>query len=301
MERASFRRAMLEPEAIRRVDPSGMVDIVASLPDQLGEGYRNAEAVRIEAGDARRVFLAGMGGSAIAGDLFVAWTAERSKLGMEVVRGYHCPTTAGPKDIIIALSYSGDTEETLSAVTSAEKIGCRIVGITSGGKLDEICRARGHSLIRVPLGLPPRGAFGYLFSALPAISEDWIYGDLGNELERAAAHLARLREEYGPAVAPRSNPPKSLATKIRGKTPIVYAAPPYGPVATRWKTQFNENSEILAWASQFPEADHNEIVGWGGDPSARRVLPILLRERDGRPGLARRRGATKQRMRRWAK
>jgi len=290
---------MLEPAAIRRVDPAGMIDIVASLPEQLLEGYRSAEQVRIDSGDARRVFVAGMGGSGIAGDLFVAWASDRSKLGMEVVRGYQCPATAAPNDILIAVSYSGDTEETLSAVAGAEKIGCRIVGITSGGKLEALCKARGYPLIKVPRGLPPRGAFGDLFASLPAISEDWVYGDLGHELERAAAHLMRLREDYGAGVPVRSNPAKALAVKIRGKTPIVYAAPPYGPVATRWKTQFNENAEVLAWASQFPEADHNEIVGWGGDPHAKRFLPIILRDREETPEMARRLDVTKKIMSRW--
>ena len=301
MERGGLQRTMLEPAAIRRVDPSGMIDIVAALPEKLREGYRAAEAVHIEAAGARRVFIAGMGGSAIAGDLFVSWTADRSKVGMEVVRGYHCPATAGREDLLIAVSYSGDTEETLSAVASAEKIGCRVVGITAGGKLERICTARGYPLIRVPPGPAPRGAFGHLFSALPAISEDWVYGDLGSELDRAAAHLTRLREEYRPEVPTKSNPAKTLAAKVRGKTPIVYAAPPYGPVATRWKTQFNENAEVLAWASQFPEADHNEIVGWGGDPHARRFLPIILRDRDESPEMARRLDATKKIMSRWAK
>jgi len=292
---------MLETAAVRRVDRSGMIDIVASLPEKLLEGYRTAEALRVEPGGARRVFLAGMGGSAIAGDIFVSWAAERSKLGMEVVRGYSVPSSAARDDLLIAVSYSGDTEETLSAVASGEKKGCRIVGITSGGKLQGICTAKGYPLIRVPPNLPPRGAIGYLFAALPAISEDWVYGDLGNELERAAAHLVRLREEYGPDSATKSNPGKALAAKVRGKTPIVYGAPPYGPIATRWKTQFNENAEVLAWASAFPEADHNEIVGWCGDPSAKRFLPILFRDKDETPEMARRLEATKKVMGKWTR
>ena len=248
---------MLDPEAVRRVDPSGMIDIVASLPERLREGYRHADPIRVESGEARRVFL--------------------------------------------AVSYSGDTEETLSAVASAEKIGCRIVGITSGGKLEAVCTARGHTLIRVPPGLPPRGAFGHLFATLPAISEEWVYGELGAELERAAAHVARLREEYRPESPTKKNPAKALAMKLRGKTPIIYGAHPYVPVATRWKTQFNENSEVLAWASQFPEADHNEIVGWGGDPHARRFFPMILRDRDESPEMARRLDATKEIMSKWTK
>ncbi len=296
--RAGFRASMLDPEDVRKVDRSGMIDIVASLPEQLLEGSRAAEQAHIEAGEANHVFLAGMGGSAIAGDIFVSWAADRIKLDMEVVRGYALPPTAREQDLVVAISYSGDTEETLSAVAAAVKTGCRIVGITSGGKLEALCRSRGDIVIRVPAGLPPRGAFGYLFGALPLVAEDWMYGDLGNELERAAAHLTRLRPELLPDRASRSNPAKALAAKLRNKTPIVYGAPPYGPVAMRWKTQCNENAEVLAWASVFPEADHNEIVGWGGDPNARRFLPILMRDEDESPEMRRRLDATREIMER---
>ena len=289
---------MLEPEEIRKVDRGGMIDVVASLPEQLIEGSRSAERHHIAAGDASRVFIAGIGGSAIAGDMFVSWAADRIKLGMEVVRGYTLPPTATDRDIVIAVSYSGDTEETLSAVDAAVKIGCRIVAITSGGRLERRCRERGDAIVKVPPKLPPRGAFGYLFGSLPSVAEDWVYGDLGNELERAAAHLTRLRPELAPTQPAKTNPAKALALKLRNKTPIIYGAPPYGPVATRWKTQLNENAEVLAWASQFPEADHNEIVGWAGDPRAKRFLPILIRDKDETPEMRRRLDATRKIMER---
>src|SRR3972149_5123087 len=112
--RYRVRTPMLEPAACRKVDRSGMLNIVESLPEQLSDGYRGAESIQIEAGDVSRVFIAGMGGSAIAGDIFVSWAADRSKIGLEVVRGYSLPPTAAPNDLLIALSYSGDTEETLA-------------------------------------------------------------------------------------------------------------------------------------------------------------------------------------------
>src|SRR5207247_8899547 len=147
--------------------------------------------------------------------------------------------------------------------------------------------------------LRPLAAIGALFSALPSSAEAWVHGNLASELERAAGHLTRLREELGPQVGTKANPAKALAAKLRGKTPIVYGAPPYGPIATRWKTQFNENAEVLAWASQFPEADHNEIVGWCGDPSAKRFLPIMIRDKEEAAGMARRLEATKKVMGKW--
>jgi glucose/mannose-6-phosphate isomerase len=212
------------------------------------------------------------------------------------VRGYTLPATATDRDIVIAVSYSGDTEETLSTVVAAVKTGCRVLAITSGGRLGSLCRERGDDVITVPPNLPPRGAFGYLFGALPSLATDWVYGEPGGELERAAAHLARLRPGLAPETPTTSNPAKALAMKLRTKTPIIYGAPPYGPVATRWKTQCNENAEVLAWSSAFPEADHNEIVGWGGDPNARRFLPILFRDRDEMPQMKRRLDATREIM-----
>src|SRR3989304_1780960 len=110
-----------------------MAGIVASLPEQLLEGSRAAERTHIEAGEANRVFIAGMGGSAIAGDIFVSWAADRIKLGMEVVRGYALPPTAGERDILVAVSYSGETEETLSAVSAGVKTGGRIGADTPAG------------------------------------------------------------------------------------------------------------------------------------------------------------------------
>ncbi len=299
--RAGFHLSMLDPEDVRKVDRSGMIDIVASLPEQLLEGARSAERTHIEAGEANHAFIAGMGGSAIAGDIFVSWAADRIKLDTEVVRGYALPPTAREQDILIAVSYSGDTEETLSVVAAAVKTGCRIVAITSGGRLEALCRGRGDVVIKVPPGLPPRGAFGHLFGALPSVAEDWVYGDLGNELERAAAHLTLLRPQLLPDRPAKTNPAKTLAAKLRNKTPIIYGAPPYGPVATRWKTQCNENAEVLAWASVFPEADHNEIVGWGGDPGAKRFLPILFRDEDETPEMRRRLDATREIMERTTK
>ena len=284
---------MLEPVACRRVDRSGMLGIVQSLPQQLLDGYRAAEAVRIEIEAPARLFIAGMGGSAIAGDLFVSWAADRSKVAMEVVRGYSLPPYAAAQDLVVAVSYSGDTEETLAAVREGAKRKCRIVAITSDGKLADWAQRHGARVVRVPPKFPPRGAFGYLFSALPAVTEDWVYGDLGSELERAAAHLSRLAQEYRVATPSKSNPAKSLALRLRDRTPIVYGAPPYGPVARRWKTQFNENAEVLAWASEFPEADHNEIVGWSGDPNAKRFLPILFRDKEETTEIRRRLDATR--------
>jgi len=270
---------MLEPRAVAQVDPGGMRDIIASLPDQIAAATR-AGATHFAVDEAQRIFLVGMGGSAIAGDVFAAWVADRSKVPIQVVRDYHLPSYARSEDILVALSYSGNTEETLAATAQGIKLGCRVIAITSGGMLADLARKSDFSVFDVPTGLPPRGAFGHLFGILAAISGDWTYSDPRAELDEAVAHLRSIRTQLRPESGMRSNRAKALAVRIRATVPIVYAAPPFSAIARRWQTQLNENSKVLAFSSTFPEADHNELVGWVEDARARSHRPILLRDRD---------------------
>src|SRR3972149_6160193 len=172
---------MLEPVACRRVDRSGVLGIVQSPPQQLLDRY--------PAGGG------GGGGPGMGVAPVAPGAADGLKVPMEVVRGYVLPPHAAAQDLLVAVSYSGDTEETLAAVREGAKRKCRIVAITSGGKLADWAQRHGARVVRVPPKFPPRGAFGYLFSALPAVMEDWVYGDLGTELERADSHLSRLAQE----------------------------------------------------------------------------------------------------------
>ena len=253
------------------------------MPDQLLDGFRLGTGTHADTSKAERVFLAGMGGSAIAGDIFRSWATNRARLPIQVVRDYRLPSYATPGDVLVAVSYSGTTEETLAATAQAVKLGCRIVAVTSGGRLAALVQEAGGPTIRVPPGLPPRGAFGLLFGILAAVGEEWVYGDLRGELERAVVHLKDLRGRLGPSVPLATNRAKAHAKRLRNRTPVVYAAPPLTAVAKRWQTQLNENAKVLAFASEFPEADHNEIVGWCSDASARRFVPIMLRDADETP------------------
>jgi len=271
---------MLEPGDVARIDPAGMREIIASLPDQLEASGRLALESPFDAGDAQRVFVVGMGGSAIAGDVFAAWVADRAKVPIQVVRDYRLPSYARPEDVLVAVSYSGNTEETLSAATQGMKLGCRMVAVTSGGALRDLARKNGVPIVEVPTGLPPRGAFGHLFGVLPTLGEAWVVGPLRPELEDAIAHLRTLRKRLRPETGVRSNRAKSLAVRLRNTVPVVYATAPFTPIAKRWQTQLNENAKMLAFSSALPEADHNELVGWSEDARARRHTPIVLRDRD---------------------
>lgn len=278
---------MLDSRAVASMDPGGMRDIIASLPDQLAAGLKVGGAARVPIGGAPRVFIVGMGGSAIGGDVFASWLADRAKVPIQVVRDYRLPAYARAEDLLVAVSYSGNTEETLSATTQGIKLGCRLVAITSGGTLRDLARGNDQSSLPVPPGLPPRGAFGHMFGILAGIADEWTYGDPGTELKQAVVHLQTLRTQLGPEVGVRSNRAKALAVRIRPTVPVIYGAGPFVAIAKRWQTQLNENAKVLAFSSTFPEADHNELVGWVEDPRNRTHRPILLRDREEAPSLRR--------------
>src|SRR6059036_1486490 len=190
----SYAATMLEPRAVAQVDPGGMRDIIASLPDQISAATRLGSKAHFPVDEAQRIFLVGMGGSAIAGDVFASWIADRSKVPIQVVRDYRLPAYARSEDILVALSYSGNTEETLAATAQGIKLGCRGIAITSGGSLADLARKNDFPVFDIPTGLPPRGAFGHLFGILAAISGDWTYSDPRADLDEAVEHLKSIRE-----------------------------------------------------------------------------------------------------------
>src|SRR3989440_1282560 len=196
---------MLEARTVAAVDPGGMRDIIASLPEQLSTGMKVGGAAPIPIEDAQRIFIVGMGGSAIGGDVFAAWLADRTRLPIQVVRDYRLPAYGRPEDLLVAVSYSGNTEETLAATAQGIKLGCRVVVVTSGGTLRDLARGNDMRVLPVPTGLPPRGAFGHLFGILSGIGGEWAVGNLTDELGQAINHLRSLRKALRPERGVRSN------------------------------------------------------------------------------------------------
>ena len=264
---------MLGEAEVRKVDRSGIVRDLAALPDQLIRGLGiGGDLGPLAVG--RRVTVVGMGGSAIAGEVLAAWLGAERGLPLEVVKDSVLPAWVGDGDLVVAVSYSGNTLETLAATREAVVRGCDLVGLSSGGTLGDLCRGRGYPFGALPAGLQPRAAFGTLLGALAGLHDANVHGEV-----RQAAEIVRdLGRPLGPSVAAARNPAKKLAQKLRGRTPIVYATPTYAPVARRWQTELNEMAKVLAWASVLPEADHNELVGWDGDATAKRFAPVFLRD-----------------------
>ena len=254
---------ILDKEAeIKKIDRSDMLGKVFALPEMLKEGARIAESIKLDGvSDISGVVVSGMGGSAICGDVVRGVLEEKIEIPIVVNRGYSLPRFVSGNTLFFAVSYSGNTEETLSILKQAEARALKIIALSSGGKLSEIAKQKGYPFISLPAGIPPRAALPYLLSSILIILEKLgIAPGASLEIEESLNLLKRLREEY--MKERKANPVKQLAQKLYGKIPVVFASEGITSAAgLRWVTQFNENSKMIAHLSIFPEMGHNEIVG----------------------------------------
>lgn len=250
-------------EEIAALDRGGMLRAVCRLPEMLGQAEQFSASVQL-AGPARvgQIMVLGLGGSAIAGNLAADALFKRAKVPILVNRHYLLPEFVGPETFIFAVSYSGETEEVLSAVKEADKRGCRVACVTSGGRLKEIAENKKYPLFLVPTGYQPRAALPFmLVPLLNGLEKLAVTPPLAAEIREAAALLARLRDEWGEGKPARANAAKQFARKLLGRLPIIFgSAGTTDAAALRFKTQLNENSKLTAHVGVFPELDHNEIV-----------------------------------------
>lgn len=232
---------------------------------------------RRDFGDIRNVVYAGMGGSALAALLIHTW--PRLSLPFEVVRDYDLPAYVGPDTLVIAASYSGNTEETLSALEQADAKGAQIAVIAGGGKLQEAAEAKGHLLGVLPKVVQPRYAvlsnFKLLLDILQAAGV--LNEDVGPELQQTSEFLNKAVQSWLPTVPTAQNRAKQLALDAIGKSIVIYGGPKLFPAAYKWKISFNENAKQVAWAGQYPEFNHNEFIGWSKQPVDKPYLVIDLR------------------------
>ena len=278
----------IRPGDLEQCDPSGMHAVIAGLPKQCVQAMAITEqsSARIPQREYRTVVVCGMGGSAIAGDILSSYLQERTGAPVVVNRGYGLPGWAGAADLVIASSYSGDTEETLSGFDQAVKRGATIFGITSGGQLKQRCAGHGLPCLEIPGGLPPRGALGYsFFGILGTLQQSSLIPDCRGEIIEAIKLLETLSAEYGTASPAAANRAKSLAQQLHNGMPVIYAAAdPLAAVARRWANQVNENGKMLSYWALFPELCHNEIVGWEKLPEIRRQSRVVfLQDPDDHP------------------
>ncbi len=281
-----------QPDRWKSVDPRSMYALIESFPEQIRAAAKTAQDLDIhEPGNARVVIVTGLGGSAIAGDLVRSIAGSSLRLPLIVNRDYDLPGFVDSSSMVIACSYSGNTEETLSAYRQAHRAGASVLCITSGGQLESMAKADGYPVFRLPGELPPRAALGYsLTTLLIALQKTKMVPNMESSTQEAIKLLAKLRERYGKASPESGNPAKLLANSLYDKVVAVYGSSGMmDAVAFRWRTQIEENAKTLSLHQALPEMNHNELVGWKyPEDVLRRIGVVLLRDKGDHPQTQRR-------------
>ncbi|MHB1005786.1 MAG: bifunctional phosphoglucose/phosphomannose isomerase [Chloroflexota bacterium] len=252
-------------QGMRRQDPQGMLDRIAELPSQLRSAWQGLSGLALppEYAEVDNVVVMGMGGSAIGGDLVRTLVSDEARVPIEVVRDYDLPAYVGARSLVVASSYSGGTEETLSGLALARQRGAKIVGVTTGGEVLRQCREHNLPVLAFTYTSQPRAALGHsLVPLLGILQKAGIVGDKAAAVQEAVSVLEGLRRRLGEDVPVERNQAKQLALALRGHLPVVYGAGLSAEVARRWKGQFNENAKNFAAYDALPELNHNTVVGY---------------------------------------
>ncbi len=277
-------------EKIRETDPENLYNQIFDFPEQIEKAFKIADSFKIMSEDfagITNIAVIGMGGSAIGADLVGSFLSGKLLVPFQVCRNYKLPEYIDDESLVIASSYSGDTEETLSALDDAIERKAMIVGITTGGMMADVAGLNSIPLIIIPQGLQPRSALAYSFVILIILLEKiGLIKNASAEIKAVGQKLKGYRENYVEAVPIDKNMAKRLAQRLTGTIPLIYSGPTLtDSVAYRWKCQICENAKILSFANQFPEFNHNELVGYSDFLIENKDLfkVIFLRDQDDHP------------------
>jgi glucose/mannose-6-phosphate isomerase len=263
----------------RQFDKSGMLNHLHGFPEQCQKAWEKVLKLELprEYTKISNVVIVGMGGSAIGGDIARRLALAESKLPVWVHRDYGLPAFVDASTLVIASSYSGNTEETLSAFTESLRTPARKLVITSGGNLKDLAEKEGIPAFVIDYQAPPRAAFPHSFVPLVGIFQKLgLLGDKSEDLQEALGILSKLSKDLIETRPLASNPAKQLAAKVHGHVAVIYGAGMLSEVAQRWKGEFNENSKAWAFFESFPELNHNSVVGYEFPIEAKERISVLI-------------------------
>jgi glucose/mannose-6-phosphate isomerase len=285
-------------EDIKRNDPTGMYSWILNFPGQIEEGVRIGESakVRLNVKGVRNIVLAGLGGSAIGGDLLRSYLLGELEVPFLISRHYVLPDFVDKNSLVVVSSYSGNTEETISAHRDAVKRKAKVLCMSTGGETEKLAKRYGQPWVKIPGGLSPRAALGYsFFPLLSLFSSLKLVKNKKREINETIQLLKAKAAIFG-NVSLEENAPLRLAEQLHRRLPIVYAsADRLDAVALRWRGQVCENAKQLAFGHILPEMNHNELVGWKNLPEIMKQLHVVfLRDRGTHQRVSIREDITKQ-------
>lgn len=273
----------MEKKLIRKFDKANMFDVLKDFPLQVKGALRIAEKYNLKSFNTKginNIIISGLGGSAIGGDLFRSYTQYDIKIPVTINRNYTLPKFAGKNSLVIISSYSGNTEETVSAYKQALELKCRIICITSGGEVKKLAKKNKNHCVIIPGGLQPRCALGYsFFTLLTVFIKLGLIKERKDEINEAVKILEEGRDEFT-NLNPEDNAALKIAVEIKGKLPVVYSSADVMDIVNlRWRGQISENAKILAYGNVYPEMNHNELVGWKlNEDILKKIIVIFLKD-----------------------
>jgi glucose/mannose-6-phosphate isomerase len=273
------------------LDTMGMWDVTLAFPEQVERAAKeSASLIGLPSHeDIENVVVLGMGGSGLAGDIMTCIAGPFMPVPIVATKGYEPPSFVGPTTLCFALSFSGDTEETVDAAQTAALSGARMVVVAKGGELARLARSWDAVLIGVPEGIPyPRAGVGAMtIPTLTVLEQTGLFPGATGWINLAVEQLKRRRDE----LAKEDNEARELARRLGRTIPLIYGGQGLGRAAAiRWKNEVNENAKSPAFMNTVPELTHNEIAGWGqnGDVTRQVLSLVLLRHDHEHPQVLRR-------------
>lgn len=252
-----------------------MYELIDAFPQQLQEALEIGRKAVLKApnGPYTNVVVTGLGGSGIGGRIAAQAVAHEAICPIEVYSNYYLPAYVGKGSLVIACSYSGNTEETIAAMEQALAKGARVCVVTSGGKMLDMAREKGLDHIVIPGGNPPRTMLAYSLTQQFFVLKHYgiIRTDLAPAIAEAAEQLARDKAAI-------QRTAKDLTAKLLGKRLVIYSEANTEAVSIRFRQQVNENSKELCWHHAIPEMNHNELVGWAGGKDD--VAVVIFRHKE---------------------
>jgi glucose/mannose-6-phosphate isomerase len=268
------------PTSYRDLDRDDMLGKIGDFPSMCQKAWEMAEAFPLPAkfSEIDKIVILGMGGSAIGGDLVGSLVLDAARVPVSVCRGYALPEFVDARTLVIASSYSGNTEETLACFEQSLATGARKLAITSGGRLAEMAQSRGVPVFRYNYDSPPRAALPFSFMPLLCFMGriGLLKENSGSVAEDIRSSLRGVQDAVGEDVPISRNKAKQLAADLHGRLAVVYGAETVSEVAHRWKTQINENSQAWCFYESFPEMNHNAVVGYSFPAALNGGVMVLM-------------------------
>lgn len=252
-----------------------MQELIENFTNHITESINicNATPLTPFSGKIENVLICGLGGSGIGATIITQVVSQDANCPIAVNKDYKIPNFVNKNTLVICCSYSGNTEESLEMLSQAEAKGATIAGVTAGGQLEKIAKAKGYNHILIPNGHPPRAAFGLAFPSLffllnhyQVISHNYV-DQFNNAISTINTEEENIIKEA-----------KEIVEKLVNKIPVIYSDANYEGVAVRLRQQINENAKMLCWHHSIPEMNHNELVGWRTNNEDLAV--VILRNED---------------------